>query len=324
MPVTSKPQLRHDLHTVMDEDIGIKTPLINGLLAPEMKTKHKSASVPVKKAGETEKIAEDTRRNKNGSFNRSTIGYGEDSYYTEFFGHETQFDMIEKLELDEYFDLEFDHMQAAMQIIKLGRERRVISAVQNEAAYTTNNAASVIDAEDVYANHATSDPVKDFKALSDQTYAQFGLKKDMCWCTIQVDLVDDIIQAEKLKATSVYTSDMQAASRQRQEQYLKDVLKVGRVILVDGRYNASGINQEVNWQQFWSDTSISMFAPPSTGNTLKTPSFLRQPVYTKYANDLKLESYPEWTHRQMVMAASEYRGLKQDYKYAVMLKGTAA
>lgn len=316
MSVTLNYELRQDLKMLVDEASLVETPLVAPILAPECPVTQDSAKAATLPKGELSKVPFDTRRNQDGSFNSGGFSAGEIEYSTEEHGWDQRIDDVQRLLNLDYFDTEVVSSKIAVAMIKLNREVRIADAYQTEA----NFGARVEGVTAPWDDLTNAKPYTDIKALSALAFEHFGMKKEMLDFVVHKDMADMVIRSNEVRAGGQYLTNIDLLTEDQIAQYLRQYLKVKRVILVDGVYNDAGLGISVpKFSEVWSPDFAALVYP--AGNQIFSPGFCKQPVYTPYAKDYNLYSYPIITHKKTVIHCEEYRGVKTDYSYGVMLKG---
>lgn len=307
--------LRNDLKLIADESEMIKTPLLAPILAPEALVPQISASQPTLPKGETLKMGDDTRANPNGGLNRGTFGTSSTTYYTERFGWEELIDRITMLENDEYFDSQMVASEICRMVIMMGREKRVADAYADYSSYGGN----VVSATAAWTNASSADPLADIVSMSAKTKAAFGATKESLSFIVRDTIVDSIFKSDAFTDNAKYVENMETKTLAEMAEYLRKFLKVGEVIITSGLYNTSGINVTASFDDIWDDNYAMLVWRGSSA--INRPGFAKQPIWSKFAKDYKIDSYVDEAIQQLIIRIQEYRGLKMDYTYGCILTG---
>lgn len=320
MATTQLGTFRRDLDLLINENEFILQRLNANDLAPNVPVTQVSASQPVLERGETLKVSDSTRRNYDGTANRTTFQTKDKSYFTEPFISESELDRIQTLVDAQYWNAQVIAAQIAKTQLLIGREQRVAAQFEDTAAYTAFNAGSTFSAAAAWDDETNADPYADIITATEQLFNIAGLQRQQLTVCIDTTMVNDVMKSNALLDRPQYTINMDTNSPNANAAYLKEFLGVNELIIRDGVYNTAGINGTPNFVRVWDRNKIQVFYKVR-GNTMGAGGFCRQPVYTSFAKDTKIDQYVEEAAQKIIFRAQEFRGISTDYQFGVEITG---
>lgn len=323
MAITESFTLRRDLLGHVNEDAMVPTEFVAEQLSPTVLVEQTSASMAVLERGETIKAADSTQRNTDGTSNQGTFSMGEDSYTTEHFIWEQVIDRIQLKISAQYYDSQVISAMIADMVLKIGREQRIAASYQNNAGFTAVDAGSVIAAGNAWTDQANATPWDNVEAMSEQAFDVAGIRKENMTLVMDRQVLSEVLRTDELVQNAKFTSNMEQLTVDVQKSYLKTYLGVEDIIVRSGTYNTAGINGVPAFDTIWDNSKIQLVKKPLSSG-FAFGGFSRQPSYSGlFGGKTMMSSYVKESHQQLIIRAEEYRGVKNDYKWGILLTGVA-
>lgn len=312
--------LRQDLRDMMDELKFEELNLQAETIAPSIQVKQKTSDYPVMPREVRAKIP-DTRRAKGGGYARGQWEWDQDTYTTREYGYEEVVDNVSALENEDYVDEEKIASELAYEKLILAREGRVAESILDESFWAGASNLEELGSDDSWWKPNTAkiyDPIED---AAQKIRAKSFLGKKMCTLIITDDALERVFRTKELMDDSKYTIFLQTMPNEAKRTWLREYLGVKDVIVVSGLYDSAGLDKSAVASRFWSNGFAFLGILSNGGNSLKNRNAIRQLVWTRYAQDYVMETYPQPEINGMVVRAREYRGIKRNKDYGVLIKG---
>ena len=317
----TKPTIREDVKEVVDESAMDTNRYSADLLAPGINVKNTAGDIKTRVSGTGLKDF-DLKKAPRGSFQRTEFSSGTDSYTTNQYGLEVPIDLTEALENEEFFDEEVDAGIGARSLLLVGREKRVASAILNTTTFT---AAGDKEAVDTVWTSASAVIWKDVNDAFTKLKAKFPIRKSMLTLSLDEDVFSQVMRSTEVRADVKYTKDINSAAEAAQLGYLAAYLGIKNIILTSAQYDTSleGVDTAA-FSDIWNPALAMLCLVSAPSNSWNTKGVARQPIWTKFATDYRMESYDEEATDSRVIRAREYRGEKINTTFGVLLTGVTS
>lgn len=315
--------IRTDLKEMMSELDFAELNLQVDNIAPPIFTKKREGRYPVMPRETRAKIP-DTRRSPGGTYQRGEWEWKDDWYTSEEYGYEETVDQISALENEEFVDEELVASELSLEKLLLARESRVATELLDDSKVWTGskNIITLDNADRWYDNAAEAKIFNVIEQAANIIRSKCIFGKSMLTLTITDDMLGEIFKSAEIKDDTKYTIYLQTLGQQAKAQWLRDYLGIKEVKIVSGIFDTAGLGAEFEAARFWSN-NYALLGKLSDGksNSLMNRNVARQIVWTKHSRDYLLESYSEKKTNRFVYRASEYRGLKINTDYGILIKG---
>lgn len=312
--------LRPDLKDMMDELKFEELNLQAEKIAPSVPVKTKTGDYPVMPR-ETKAKIPDTRRAKGGGYARGEWEWDQDTYSTREYGYEEFVDNVSALENADYLDEEKISSELAYEKLILAREARVAESIIDETYWAGSTNLEEMGADDSWWAPATAKIYDPIDSAAQKIRAKSFLGKKMMTLIITDDALEKAFRCKELMDDSKYTVYLQTMPTETKRVWLREYLGIKDVIVVSGLYDTAGLGQDAIAGRFWSNGFGFLGILSDGAKTLKNRNAIRQLVWTRYAQDYVMETYPEPGKNAMIVRAREYRGIKRNKDYGVLIKG---
>lgn len=313
--------IRSDLKTMMSELEFSELNLQADSIAPPVFVSKRTADYPVLPREVVAKIP-DTKRAKGGGYQRGQWEWDSDTYKTREYGYEETVDEISALENEEFIDEEFMASKLSVEKLLLAREARVYEFLLDESKWSgATNLVEIPNDDRWFGNAAGANIFNIVDAAAKIVRNKCLFSKSQLTLVITEDALNEVFRTSELKDDTKYTVFLQKLPLDEKKAWLKAYLGVKEVKTVVSMYDTSGLGQDMEVGQFWSN-NFGLLAKLSDGsNTLMNRNVIRQLVWSRHSRDYLIESYHEPKIKSYVYRASEYRGMKMNTDYGVLLKG---
>lgn len=317
----TKPIIREDVKEVVDETAIDTNRYSADILAPGITVKNTSGDMKTRVSGNGLKDL-DMKKAPRGSFQRTEFSSGTDSYQTNQYGLEVPIDLTEALENSEFFNEEVDAGIGAKSLLMVGREKRVADALFNSTTFT--GATNQLAADTVWTDASAviwTDVNDAYLVLK----AKFPVRKGMLTLSLTEDVFNLAMRSTEVRSDVKYTSDINSADESVQLGYLAAYLGIKDIVLTSAQLDTSleGVS-EATFDDIWNPAFAMLMLVAAPSNSWGTKGVARQPIWTKFATDYRMESYDDESTDSRIVRAREYRGEKIRTKYGVLITGVSA
>jgi len=261
----------------------------------------------------------DTRRQADGSFNRDQWDWNSDSYLTYEYGFEEPVDMTSQEVNERFINQEAIAASLAWQKLLLGRESRVATALMNTTTFTgATNTVAVAEEWDDAANAVAW---ANIDAAAIILRGKTGYAKRSMSLIITDDNLDYVMRSTNVIANIKYTRDIETMPREGKRRWFAEYLGIKEVLETSAIYDTSklgGTFSATTAGKFWSN-EYGMLCILDRSPSMMQTGVIKQPVFSQYAQDYVMESYEEPAQRKLIIRAREYRGIKVNADYGVLL-----
>lgn len=318
----NKPTIREDVKEVVDETAIDTNRYSADILAPGIAVKNTSGDIKTKSSGNGLKNL-DLKKAPRGTFKRTEFHNGEDSYQTYHYGLEVPIDMTEALENSDFFDEEVDAGVGAKSLLLVGREKRVADALFNSTTFAgvTNQVAVSNGVWTAAAAALWTDVNAAYLILK----KKFPIRKMMLTLSLTEDVFSLVMRSTEVRADVKYTNDISSADESAQMRYLAAYLGIKNIVLTSSQLDSTAEGtKEASFADIWNPAFAMLMLVAPASNSWNTKGVARQPIWTKFATDYRMESYDEEASDSRIVRAREYRGEKINTKYGVLITGVSA
>jgi len=297
--------LRNDLKELMKETpMGNVDFMADKILTP-ISVKEQTGYIPRLSTSAGMKLL-DLKRAPRGSFQRGVWTWNSSLYATYEYGYEEPVDNVEKLKNSDIFNEEVVAGQIAAHQLKLAREKRVVDAVHNTTSFTGANNTLAITHE--WDDATNADPFADVNTGAAKIKIKAGIPKSKLHLQLNENILRNVMRCDRVRNDIKYTKSIDELNEPQQAKLLATFLGIAEVHVATAFYDttALGVDDAV-FGDFWSDEYMMLYLPAPAVNSWKVPGLGRQPVWSKYANDYRVESYDEEQSDSRIIRVREYR-----------------
>lgn len=313
--------LRYDLKELVNESPMETVDFIGDIILPGIPVKETSAQMPVLPTGAGMKLL-DLKRGPRGTFKRGQWVWSDSAYYTYEFGYEEPIDNVEKLKNADIFNEEVVAAQIARSQMLIVREKRVSDTVYNAATFT--GATNTLSITTEWSNIACT-PYADVTAAHAKLFAKCGKPRSQLELLINDKIFRNVMRATEVRADVKYTVAVDKLNASQKASYLAEYLGIRKVHVATSFYDSSLVGiEDATFSQLWSDEYAMLFYPAPKLASWKIPGLGRQPIWTKFSPDYRMESYDEDQTDSRIVRVREYRGTYIDTKYGFLLSNMTA
>lgn len=312
---------RDEIKTLIEESPMDETKYVADKVLPPVMTTQISGDIPLNSASAGAKLLDLSRADR-GAFKRTETMKGSDTYITREKGIEIPVFDIEALEYSDIFDAEVDAARESLQLLKLSTEKSVADALYNTTTFASGN-----DTQAVTTNWL--DPAAkmydDIDAAAKKIKAKRGISKGMLSLTLSEDVFNAVIRSTEVRSDVKYTSDINSESVQAQVKYLSAYLHIKEIILTTAVSDSTPEGYDVpSFSELWNPDFAMLGLLSPQGNSWRGKGLGRQPIWSKFAKDYKVESYDSNELAAKILRARSYRGEKIFKEYGCLLTGVSS
>ena len=258
----------------------------------------------------------DTRRHEDGTYTRGQWEWNKDTYTTFEYGFEEPVDNVSQIVNKKYINQEEISTELSMEGVMLARESRVATALFNETTFATG----LVTVTNEWDDPTNAVPYANIQAAYIALRAKCGLSKGNFSLIISDDLVDFFFRTDEVVNGSKYVVILQTMPRAAKLRWMAEYFGIKEVVETHTLYDTTGLAQGMSIGKFWSNeyAMLALLAPPT--RSMKARGVIRQVAYSPITNNVIVESYDEPAKNGMVIRAREYRGIKTNADYGVLLK----
>lgn len=307
--------LRNDLkELILETPMGTVDFMADKIL-PTVPVKEKSGRVPVLASSAGMKQLE-LKRAPRGTFQRGEWVWGNDNFETFERGYEEIVDNVEALENSEIFNEEVISAQIAVNQLKLAREKRVADAVFNATTFASDLVTPTNEWDD--ATNAT--PFANITTAYDAFFAKSGRARTELHFLMNDIVFRNVIRSDEVRNSVIYTSAIENMSPEKKAQFLADFFVIKKIDIATSFSDSTDLGiEEATFARLWSNEYGMLYLPSPSIPSWKVPGLGRQPAYSKFTKDYKLESYAEEQTDSVIIRARDYRGEYINTKFGVLL-----
>jgi len=310
--------IREEIKTVIDETPNDINVYVADRVLPLISVNNEAGKIPITSTN-SKKLNLD--RAERSAFKRTELSYGSDTFVTSEMGIEIPVYDIEDLRFADFFDLEVDAGRDARQMLKTAIEKKVADAVLNSTTFASGNDAQAVTTDwldedcDIYT---------DVDSAAKKIKTKAGISKGLLSLTMDETVFNTVIRSKAVREDVKYTSDINSESIQAQAKYLASYLHIKEIILtkVVSDTTLEGVKTP-SYSALWDDDK-SMLGLFSTGSSWRGLGLGRQPVWSKFSNDYRIESYADRPVAANIIRARSYRGQKIFKKFGCLLTGVSS
>jgi len=309
--------LRYDLKELAIESPMDSVPFVADQILPPIQVRETAGTIPVLSTSAGMKQL-NIKRQKRGSFERGSWVWGSDSYTTSEYGYEEPIDNVEALENSDIFDEEVISTKIAINQIKLAREKRVADAVMNTTTFTA--AADKVDITHEWDDATNCTPWANIEAAYQKLFAKIGFAKTQCDLILPDYAVKYVMRSDEINDNSKYTINLERMGQDAMVEYLVAYFGINSIKVVSSFDDSNGLGvEDASFAKLWNEDTGMLCKISDGSNSWKMPGLGRQPVYSKFATDFRVESYDEEQTDSRIVRAREYRGEYINSTFGVML-----
>lgn len=322
MPIEKGAKLREDLRELVIESPMDEIQYGADSILPPIPVSMPSGSIPVLPTSAGMKDL-DLKKGSRGTYKRSEWVWTKDSYTTAEYGYEELINNVEALEHDDIFNEEQISARIGYSQLRLAREKRVANAVFNTTTFT--GSANVQAAGTAWTTPASADPWKDFDDAYTKIKAKSGLPKSSLTAIIPELAFRRAMKVDAVMENVKYTQNIEVLPMSMKAQFFADYLGVKDIKIVDSIVDTTpqGI-EDAMFAAIWTETMAMLAYLSPASPSWKTPGLGRQPRWTKFAKDIKVDSYDENNTDSRVVRTREFSGESINTTFGVLLTGVTA
>lgn len=319
--------IRYDLMEVINPDL-IKSDMFTAaadLIAPVVIVPRRTGNIPKLVAGQGEKDVEG-RRNIRGSYPRITWGMTDTSYTTEARGWEIPIDEIEDYDTREFVNLEEYNSTLLVEMMYIGKEKRVIDDAQLATNYTegTNMKTITLAAQNWLTGTKMFDDIT--TVVAPYFYGVAGIELEQISLGLGIQFIRKIAnKLADLNDSVAYTTPVEKMTFNEKASLVRQYLGVREIIPLSGRVNSTHIKSlSVAFTRLWTQTNAIAFYRSSGGGW--DESYARQPMYTRPigGNEYIIDTYDEPTNGISVQRLIHIPGNKFNFTLGYLVRGLEA
>lgn len=313
--------LRYDLKELVDESPMETIEFVGDKVLPGIPVKETSAQMPVLPTGAGMKLL-DLKRTPRGTFNRGQWVWGDSAYFTYEFGYEEPVDNVERLKNKDIFNEEVVSTQIARSQMMIVREKRISDAVFDATTFTgaTNFLSVTTEWSDIACTLYA-----DITAAHVKLFAKCGRPRSQLVLLINETVFRNIMRATEVRADVKYTVAVDKLNVSQKASYLAEYLGIKEIQIATSFYDSSQLGiEDATFSRLWSDEYGMVYYPSPSIGSWKVPGMGRQPIWTPFSPDYRVESYDEPQSDSRVVRVREYRGVYIDTKYGFLLGNLTA
>lgn len=311
--------LRRDLTELVEEIQFSELNLTAEAIAPSVGVAAEAGRYPVLPREARMKVP-DTRRHSDGSYEQGQWEWEDDSYLTYEYGFEEPIDNVDALRDAEFINHEEVAASLAYEGLMLGREARVATALLNTTTFT--GTANLTTLSNEWDDSANVTAWADIDGVYQKIRGKCGLAKKQLTLILTDDLVDYFFLTTEVKNVSQYTSyaGLLTAPRAAKLQWMADYLGIGKVIETSAIFDVSKLATATSIGKFWSNEYMFLGKLCPSGTRLTTQGVIKQLVWSKYSSNYVVEDYDVPEKNRRVIRCREYRGIKVNTEYGVLIE----
>jgi hypothetical protein len=276
-----------------------------------------SGVIPTNSASAGAKLL-DLSRSDRGAFKRTETMKGEDDYKTREKGLEIPVFDVEALEYSDIFDAEVDASRESLQLLKLSTEYDVANAILNTTTFASGNDTEAVSVDWL---DAAATIFANVDAAAKKIKAKRGISKSKLTLTLDETVFNTVIRSTEVRADVKYTSDINSTPQAGQVQYLTAYLHIKNIVITSAVVDDSPEGHEGLFTDLWNpDLAMLAYISPAS-NSWRGKGLGRQPIWSKFSKDYKVESYSSDELAAIVLRARSYRGEKIFSQYGCLLTG---
>lgn len=312
-------KLREDLKMLVTESPMDFVDYKADIILPPLAVKQNAASIGVLPTSAGMKKLDNAKANR-GSFKRTEYIWGKDSYTTSHKGYEVAIDNTEAMENSDIFDEETTVARNLYSEMRITREARVASAVMNTTTFT--GSTNVQAAAAVYSNASAATPFVDFDNAYVKIKAKAGIPKKALSGILAEAAFRKLVRTNEVLTNIKYTTAPELMSMEQQIQMIANYLGLKNIIVTDGVYdNTAELVKDAVFADIWNPQLAMLALISPAAPTWDAPGLGRQPRWSKFAKDFRVESYGEVQTDSRVVRVREYSGEKINTKFACLITG---
>jgi len=321
MPFKNIYAQRDEVKTLVDESPMDENRYSADLVLPPVLVSQQAGDIPTKKASSGTKLL-DLSRAERGSFKRTDLTFGSETFITREKGIEIPVFDTEVMENSEVFNLEVEAARDALQLHKLSIEKSVADAVLNTSTFT--GTANQQAATAVWTG-ATAKIFTDVDNAAKKIKAKAGISKGLLTLTMDETVFNAVIRSTEVREDVKYTSDINSEGMKAQVSYLASYLHIKNIIITSAVADSTPEgNETASFSELWNPalSMLSYITPAS--NSWRGKGLGRQPIWSKFSKDYKVESYLDPAVASTIMRVRSYRGEKIFTNYGVIITGVTS
>ena len=317
MSVYKGTALRNDVKDIIEESPMDLVEYQASMVLPELPVKEKSGLIPVLSTSAGMKQL-DLKRAPRSTFKRAEWVWGNKTYASFEYGYEEPIDNVEALENEDIFDEEVVAGNIARSQLFLAREKRVADAVFNTTTFT--GASNFFNVTNEWDDATSATPYADITTAHDKLFAKSGIPRAQCHLLINEVIFRNIMRSDKVRADVKYTKDIGSAPLVEKAAYLAAFFGIKAVHVTTSFVDSTALGVEnATFSRLWDNEYAMFYFPCPNVNSWRVKGLGRQPVYAKFADDYKLEDYPEPQTDSLIIRAREFRGEFVNPQFGVLI-----
>lgn len=322
MAIEKGAKLREDLRTLVVESPMDEVQYAADKILPPISVVQPSGSIPVLPTSAGMKDL-DLRKGERGTYKRSEWVWGKTTFTTAEYGYEELINNVQALEHADIFDEEVVAARIGYSQLRLAREKRVADAIFNTSTFT--GTPNVQAAGTAWTTPASADPWKNFDDAYTKIKAKAGLPKSALTAIIPELAFRRAMKVDAVIENVKYTQNIEVLPMNQKAQFFADYLGVKNIHVVDSIIDSTpqGI-EAADFGAIWDETMAMLAYLSPESPSWKTPGLGRQPRWSKFAKDVKVDSYDENNTDSRVVRTREFSGEAVNTTFGVLLTGVTA
>jgi hypothetical protein len=312
--------IREDIKRIVDQTIPVDTS-VEDFILPSIPVTQTGGTIHLTTAHAGHEVT-DNRRSKEGSFVKGSFRYTKDTFDTEVYGNVAELDNIQTLEVKQAysFDEETFAGNLAVEWMRTARKVRVKEALMSADYDAIGHQINVTAKWDTAI---LSNMLGTVATVKEKFLTRHGKTAGNIICGMTENDFDKIIMELVEQDTMKYNESILTKSYDEQRNLVRQVMKIGGVIILDGVVSSAKdfFQEQVDFVRVYDNNESLFFIPSKGGTSWASPGIGRQPIYTPFAKDYRMETWDDYETMKHNVRAAEYRGVKVNPAYGVLVKG---
>ena len=305
--------LRNDLKELMVESPWGDVEFMADKILTPISVKEQTGYIPKLPTSAGMKLL-DLKREPRGTFQRGMWVWGASLYATFEYGYEEPIDNVEKLKNADIFNEEVVSTQIAEHQLKLAREKRVADAVYNTTTFT--GAANTTTITEEWDDKTNADPYANITTGAAAMKTKCGAPRKTLHLLMNDVILRNIMRSDAVRSDIKYTKSIDELSEENQAALLTNFLGIKKIHVATSFYDTTNLGvEDATFSDIWSNEYMMLFVPAPNAQSWKVPGLGRQPVWSKFAPDYRVEAYDEPQTDSRIVRVREYRSEFINTKY---------
>jgi hypothetical protein len=311
--------IREDIKRIVDQTIPVDTS-VEDFILPAIPVTQTGGTIHLTTAHAGHEVT-DNRRSKEGSFVKGSFRYTKDTFETEMYGNVAELDNVQTLEVRQAysFDEETFAGRLATEWMRTARKIRVKEALM-EADYA--GIGHEIEVTNKWDTAILSNMMATVATVKDKFLTRHGVQSGNIIFGCTENDFDKIIMELVEQDTMKYNESILTKSYDEQRNIVRQVMKVGGVLILDGVVSGAKdfFEEQADFVRVYDNNEGLFFIPSKKGTSWESPGIGRQPIWTPYAKDYRIDTWDDEETMKHNVRASEYRGVKVNTSYGIKVK----